>query len=82
MPPIDAAEIDRRFTYHRPEGQKVTDHDDVRREFKVFADGLAALLPESREKSLAFTALEEASFWAHAAIARPRGDVGERGAGT
>ena len=67
---IDAPEIERRFTYHRPEGQKVEDHEDIRRSFKVWAEALAAGLPEGREKSLAFTALEESSFWAHAAIAR------------
>lgn len=31
---ITEADIERRFTYHRPEGQKVTDHDDVRSYFK------------------------------------------------
>jgi hypothetical protein len=67
---ITQAEIERRFTYHRPEGQKVADHDDIRQEFKRFAQDLAEGLPPGREKSLAFTALEESSFWAHAAIAR------------
>jgi hypothetical protein len=71
MHAIDAAEIERRFTYHRPEGQKVNDHEDTRRLFKRLASELADLLPEGREKSLAFTALEESSFWAHAAVARP-----------
>jgi hypothetical protein len=64
------ADIERRFTYHRPEGRKVQDHDDVRREFKAFASDVLSALPGGREKSLAFTALEEASFWAHAAVAR------------
>jgi hypothetical protein len=67
---ITQAEVERRFTYHRPEGQKVTDHDDIRLEFKEFAEALSRRLPPGREKSLAFTALEESSFWAHAAIAR------------
>lgn len=66
MPPLDLADITRRSTYHRPEGDKVTDHDNIRADF---AENLMAL-PEGREKSLAFTALEESSFWAHAAIAR------------
>lgn len=71
MPPdITAEDVERRFTYHRPEGQKVTDHDDIRIQFKDFADLLREVLPEGREKSLTFTALEESSFWAHAAIAR------------
>jgi hypothetical protein len=67
---MDNSEIERRFTYHRPEGQKITDHDDVRAMFRGWAYLLNETLPEGREKSLAFTALEESSFWSHAAIAR------------
>lgn len=67
---ITQAEIERRFTYHRPEGQKINDHDDARLLFKEFAHRLREFLPPGREKSLVFTALEEASMWAHAAIAR------------
>lgn len=67
---ISPAEIERRFTYHRPVGDKIMDHDDIRLEFKRFALLLRERLPAGREKSLAFTALEEASFWAHAAVAR------------
>ena len=71
-PPNDItdADIERRFTYHRPEGQKISDHDDVRARFKDWARELNRLLPAGREKSLAFTKLEEAANWAHAAIAR------------
>lgn len=54
----------------RAEGQKVIYHGDVRFFFKDWALTLNKMLPEGREKALAFTALEEASFWAHAAIAR------------
>jgi hypothetical protein len=67
---ISTSDVERRFTYHRPEGQKVMDHDDVRLEFRAFADKMNAIVPRGREASLFFTALEEASFWAHAAIAR------------
>ena len=70
MPPIDAAEIEKRFTHHRPDADAAEKHEWARAAFKAFATELAASLPESREKSLAFTALEEASFWAHAAVAR------------
>jgi hypothetical protein len=71
LPPIDAAEIERRFTHHVPLDQQVRGtHDAVREQFKSFALQLADQLPESREKSLAFTELESASFWAHAAVAR------------
>lgn len=70
-PVIDQAEIERRFTHHVPADKQVRNrHDLTRNFFKQFARGLVEVLPEGREKSLAFTALEEASFWAHAAVAR------------
>lgn len=66
---IDA--LANRFNYHpanTPERQKA--HENVREDLKHVAINLLALLPEGREKSLAFTKLEEAMFWANAAIAR------------
>lgn len=67
---MDQAEINKRFTHHVPIGERIDFHDDVRFNFKAFAEWANNVLPEGREKSLCFTALEEASFWAHAAIAR------------
>lgn len=70
-PALTQAEVERRFTFHRPEGQKVEQHNDVRALFKRLAFELIEILPgPSREASLAFTHLEEAANWAHAAIAR------------
>jgi len=70
MPPISVSDIDHRFTYHRPSGLAQEMHQHVREESKLFAGTVLIGLPEGREKSLAFTAFEEATFWAHAAIAR------------
>lgn len=67
---ISDEEIERRFTYHPPSGPAKGLHVVLRTETRTFARRLRHLLPAGREKSLAFTALEEASFWAHAAIAR------------
>jgi hypothetical protein len=67
---IGPEEVNRRFDYHRPSGQAQSMHSSLRRSAKVFAEYLTDTLPEGREKSLAFTAFEEATFWAHAAIAR------------
>lgn len=67
---VTAEDIERRFTYHRPEGKKITEHDVARAAYKAWAHVLAEILPAGREKSLAITALEESSMWAHAAIAR------------
>jgi hypothetical protein len=70
MPPIDKAEIDHRFDYVAPNNQTVPVHLHTRAEYKRLAETLARTIPESREKSLAITALEESLMWANAAIAR------------
>jgi hypothetical protein len=68
---MDAAEIARRFRYHAPNDATRLLHEEVRHQVIKFAERLDELLPgESREKSLAFTALEESQFWAHAYLAR------------
>ena len=64
-------EIRKRFTHHPPgSDQVVRAHEVVRKEFLGTALVINSILPESREKSLAFTALEEALMWTNAAIAR------------
>jgi hypothetical protein len=69
--PMNQAEIGNRFTHHPPGSPAVADaHANVRRIALYVAEQWNGLLPESREKSLAFTALEEALMWANAAIAR------------
>jgi hypothetical protein len=67
---IDSAEIEKRFSHHVPNEVKASTHGDIREAYKEFAGRIAEQMPEGREKSLAFTALEESSFWAHAAVAR------------
>jgi hypothetical protein len=68
---MDPADLIKRFTYHPPK-----DHDQAEKYVTIrsHAHGLAALInehaPDSREKSLAITHLEEAVMWANAAIAR------------
>jgi hypothetical protein len=67
---IDKAEIDHRFDYVAPNNTTADLHVHTRAEYKRLAETLARTLPESREKSLAITALEESLMWANAAIAR------------
>lgn len=70
MPVIDEAEVRRRFTFYPPNTpQRIAGHEAVRTAFTALANRLTGL-PEGREKSLAFTELEQAMFWANAAIAR------------
>lgn len=67
---MDTFEIEKRFTYHPPtEGQPEL-YVQIRQMGRDLADTINKLTPESREQSLAITAVEEAVFWANAAIAR------------
>lgn len=70
---IGTNEIEHRFGFHNAtlEGDNATlpRHRDTRIAFKKFAELLDSRLPDSREKSLVFTALQEASMWSHCAIA-------------
>ena len=62
--------VKNRFAFHPATEVTGPQHDAVRRDLGRVAQGLAKLLPDGREKSLTLTHLEEAMFWANAAIAR------------
>lgn len=70
---ITRDELDRRFQYHPPvEPGKKEAHEEVRSIMLEAADKVIELTgPPSREQSTAITKIEEAMFWANAAIARP-----------
>lgn len=63
-------EIQRRFDFHPADDQKAYVHETVRGILGDAAWDFDRILPDGREKSLAITKLEEAMFWANAAIAR------------
>ena len=67
---MDLKEMDNRFTYHAPKTGQPETYELIRNNAKGFALIVDAHCPESREQSLAFTKIEEAVFWANAAIAR------------
>lgn len=67
---MDLKEIDRRFSHHAPDLDASKRHAAIRIVFKNAAEVVVDVTPASREQSLAITALEEAAFWANAAIAR------------
>lgn len=58
------------FTYHAPKGDQADRYSEIREMAKTISVILDKLCPQSRELSLAMTKLEEAVFWANAAIAR------------
>lgn len=71
---MDGVELDNRFHYHPPlTPGKVSAHAEVRLHCRELAANLNEILPESREKSLAVTHLEETLMWSNAAIARHPG---------
>lgn len=73
--PSPAEDIIRRFSHHPPRNQDdIQLHAAVRGEFMQLAHNLTAMCPPGRELSLVLTKLEEAMFWANAAIARGRAD--------
>lgn len=68
---MDEAELQKRFGYHQPKDDAVREtHETIRLGAYYFARLVANLVPQSREQSLAFTAIEEAMFWANGGIAR------------
>lgn len=67
---IPAEELDRRFDFHAPNDDRKVRHEAVRKHIKTTAQLITALIPAGRECSLALTHLEEAMFWANAAITR------------
>jgi len=64
-------EIAKRFgtTATEPEGT-VDEHRELRGQFIRVAQYLDVVMPDSREKSLAMTQLEDAAMWANKALAQ------------
>ncbi len=68
--PVPEQDLRDRFRHHPPKTQaRIDAHEGVRERAAELAVWLDANLPESREKSLALTALQETSMWANAAVA-------------
>jgi hypothetical protein len=62
-------ELQNIFTYHAPKGNQPKEYEMLRDGAHVFAHLINGLCPESREKSLAITAIQQAVMWANASKA-------------
>ena len=67
---MDYDTIDRNFKYHAPKPGQPAVYQVIRDKAKELAVLIQVEVPEGREKSVAFTKLEEAVMWANAGIAR------------
>lgn len=70
MAQLTDEEIDTRFTYHTPKEYQPEKYTHLRGEARSLALLINAYVPDSREKSLALTKLEESVMWVNAGIAR------------
>lgn len=61
--------IENTFSYHEPTGEQPGKYGMVRLVAKSLAYTIENNVPDSREKSLALTKLEEAVMWANKGIA-------------
>lgn len=67
---IPQTQLDNNFRYHSPKADQPARYEALRNKAKELAELINELCPDSREKSLAITNLEQCSMWANAGIAR------------
>lgn len=65
-----ANDIERNFSYHPPKPGQPERYAAIRAKAKELAELIDAECPQSRERSIAMTDLENCVMWANAAIAR------------
>lgn len=68
--PNSTQDLENRFGFHPATEETKPLHEWTRGIFLEVANAVSKKIPNGREKSLVLTHLEEASFWANAAIAR------------
>lgn len=62
-------EIENIFMYHLPKADQPKRYDAIRTKAKELALLINEVCPESREKALALTNLQQTTMWANASIA-------------
>lgn len=70
---MGSLELDHRFVFHPArDEEKRNAHSSVRMLLAAAASDLNGRIPDGREKGIVMTKLEEAMFWANAALARQK----------
>lgn len=62
--------LENNYKYHAPKQGQQEKYEAIREKAKELAHIIEELCPNSREKSLAHTNLEQSTMWANASIAR------------
>jgi hypothetical protein len=70
MKPEQQNRLERSYKYHAPKDDQQERYALLRGTAKILAQTIEENCPESREKSLALTGIEQAVMWANASIAR------------
>jgi hypothetical protein len=71
---MQVGDLQNRFQWHAaPDDETAARYVRIREQCEQLALLIDSLAPDSREKSLSITALEESMMWANAAIARNPG---------
>ena len=68
---MNSLELNHRLQRHEVSEANLAKMEVLRKEVVNLANTINALAPDSREKSLAFTHLEDALMWANKAISTP-----------
>lgn len=63
-------QIENNFNYHSPKPGQTEIYTEIREKAKELAYLIDEQVPNSREKALAMTNLEQAVMWANAGVAR------------
>jgi len=67
--------IEQTFTYHKPFGSQPERYELIRGTAKQLAETIANCCPDSRERSVALTNLQQTVMWANASIAINEEDI-------
>lgn len=75
LDPKVQADLDHRFAHHPPRTpDRVAGHETIRQIVRTTVGLLVEQTPAGREQAVMITKLEEAMFWANAALARAKQD--------